>query len=492
METEGQAIEVGGRDLLLRRVIEYGLLALIVLSPLPAASVYEWSILGIQLVALVMLAAFVLLEHRPAANPALLADLKWPSRLLKIFAAFVVVQAVPWPGFIVSMLSPGAAAFRSDFHPLFAGGGLASFSLVPARTVQAGLELLPYVIVGFLVVRTVTHRHQIRRILVVLVAMGFFEAFYGLFELSRSNPRVLFYKKIYNLDSLTGTFINRNHLSGYLEMILPLAIGLVLARVDFFAVAGKGWRDKILQFAGKGATQNVLTTLAGVVIAIGIVLSRSRSGAFALVFGFILFIGLTALYFGRLRARQAWMRNFLTFMFWIVVLFSLYVGVGATIQRFGDDNLLTGGRPVYWKNVLGIVGRFPLVGTGLGTFGYVYPAFEEAQSVSEGVLLHAHNDYLELLSELGFAGMLLFAGAVFLLILKGFMMWRTRVNPEMKGLALGGFVSVFLILFHSLTDFNLQIPANRLLFVVVLALTLVMSYHGRTPGRTAQMRRFQR
>lgn len=491
METDGRTMEISERDRKLRLVIEYGLLALLVLSPLPAASVYEWSILAIQLVTLAMLGAFLMLGRNPAVNPALLADMKWPGRLLKLFAVFVAVQVIPWPAFIVSALSPGAAAFRSDFHPLFSGGGFLTFSLVPARTLQAALELLPYVIVAFLVVRTVVHRNQIRRILTVCVAMGFFQAFYGLFELSRSNPRILFYKKIYNLDSLTGTFINRNHLSGYLEMILPLAIGLVLARIDFFAVAGKGLRDKILQFGGKGASQNVLATLAAVVMAIGIVLSRSRSGAFALVFGFVLFLGLTVLYFGKLRARQVWMRNFLTVTVWIIILLSIYVGIGATIQRFGDDNLLTGGRPVYWKNVLGMIGQFPLVGTGLGSFGYVYPAFEETQSVSEGVLLHAHNDYLEFFAELGAAGMLLFAGALFLFLYKGFMMWRTRVNPEMKALALGGYVSIFLILFHSLTDFNLQIPANRLLFAVVLGVTLVASYHGRTPSRTAALKKMR-
>jgi O-antigen ligase len=491
MEQDAQTTGLSERDVLLRRVIEYGLLALIVLSPLPAASVYEWSMLGIQLVALVMVVAYVLLERRPAVNPYLLSALKWPARLLKAFALFVVVQAVPWPGVLVSLLSPGAAAFRRDFHSLFPSADFMSFSLVPVRTLQAGLELLPYVIIGFLIVRTVHHRDQYRRILIVLIGMGFFESFYGLFELSRSNPRVLFYKKIYNLDSLTGTFINRNHLSGYLEMILPLAVGLVLARIDFFAVAGKGWRDKVVQFVGPGVSQNILVTLAAVVISLGIVLSRSRSGAFALVFGFILFFGLTVLYFGRVRARQVWMRNFLAVTFWMVVLLSLYVGIGATIQRFGADNFLQGGRPVYWKNVLGIIGRFPLLGTGLGTFGHVYPAFEAA-GAGEGVLLHAHNDYLEFASELGLVGTLLLGGAVFLLLLKAFLMWRTRVNPEMKSLALGGLVSLFLILFHSLTDFNLQIPANRLLFTVVLALTLVMAYHGRTPGRVAQLRRIPR
>jgi O-antigen ligase len=488
---EAQSIALSAKDIFLRRVIEYGLLALIVLSPLPAASVYEWSILAIQIAALVLTAAFLLLDTKPAVNETMVSALKWPSRLLKAFGVFLIIQVIPWPGFLVSVLSPGAAAFRRDFHPLFPASDFMSISLVPARTLQAGLELLPYILIGFLIIRTIQHRQQIRRILIVLVAMGFFEAFYGIFEMSRSNPRVLFYKKIYSLDSLTGTFINRNHLSGYLEMILPLAIGLVLARIDFFAVAGKGWRDKLLQFAGKGASQNILMTLAAAVMGLGIVLSRSRSGAFALVFGFILFFGLTVLYFGKLRARQIWMRNFLTVTFWIVIILSLYLGIGATIQRFGADNLLQGGRPVYWKNVLGIIGSFPLLGTGLGTFGYIYPAFE-TMNWGEGVLLHAHNDYLEFFSELGLAGTILLVGAVFLLIFKAFMMWRSRVNPEMKSLALGGLVSLFLILFHSLTDFNLQIQANRLLFTVVLALTIVTAYHGRTPGRVAQLRRFSR
>jgi hypothetical protein len=34
-----------------------------------------------------------------------------------------------------------------------------------------------------------------------------------------------------------------------------------------------------------------------------------------------------------------------------------------------------------------------------------------------------------------------------------------------------------MILVHSLTDFNLHIPANTLLFSVVLALTYVTVYH---------------
>jgi O-antigen ligase len=113
---------------------------------------------------------------------------------------------------------------------------------------------------------------------------------------------------------------------------------------------------------------------------------------------------------------------------------------------------------------------------GTGTFASVYPVYETINF--EGmVLVHAHNDYLEYLSEWGLVGFLLLAGAVLYIAVDSFRTWSKRRNPEIKGLALGGIIAVFIMLIHSLTDFNLHIPANRLLFSVVLALTYVTVYH---------------
>jgi len=90
---------------------------------------------------------------------------------------------------------------------------------------------------------------------------------------------------------------------------------------------------------------------------------------------------------------------------------------------------------------------------------------------------HAHNDYLEYLSDLGIIGVLLLLGGILFIIIKAFSVWRTRKHPEVKGLALGGIVAVINILIHSITDFNLQIPANMLLFTVILSLTIVMVFY---------------
>ncbi len=96
------------------------------------------------------------------------------------------------------------------------------------------------------------------------------------------------------------------------------------------------------------------------------------------------------------------------------------------------------------------------------------------------LLVHAHNDYLEYLVELGVVGAVLFFGIIIYLSVQAFLAWRARRNPEAKGLALGGIVALAGMGLHTITDFNLHIPANMLLFTVVLSLTLVSAFYRKT------------
>jgi hypothetical protein len=66
---------------------------------------------------------------------------------------------------------------------------------------------------------------------------------------------------------------------------------------------------------------------------------------------------------------------------------------------------------------------------------------------------------------------------------RSFRLWLQRRNPEVKGLALGGIVSLIAAGLHALTDFNLHIPANALLFTVILSLTFVWGTYKKTESR---------
>jgi O-antigen ligase len=275
---------------------------------------------------------------------------------------------------------------------------------------------------------------------------------------------------------VTGTFVNRNHLSGYLEMIVPLALGLAAARMNLLTFGVKGFREKFLLWTSKGVLGSVLILAAAVVMSLGIVLSRSRSGVVVLAFTVFLFLGLTVYQHSRTGFRQPWVGKSIRATFLAVVALAVVVGVGSTVRRFALDDLLHEDRPVYWANTLDIVGDFPLFGTGLGAFASAYGAYEKGIS-SDLELRHAHNDYLEALAELGAVGTGLLLALVLGIAVRAFLAWRDRRNAQARGLALGGLVSLAGMGLHAVTDFNLHVTANAVLFAVVLCLTLVMSYY---------------
>ena len=470
----------GRRDDFYNKVIEYGILGLIIFSPLPAASVNAWSILVIELTVLVLMAAYLLMKRKPKIHSRISSSMRWLKVFFGGFFLFLTIQILPMPVFFVKLISPSSYRFRVQNSLDVAETKLLSLSLVPSETFRQGMEILAYVLLGFLIIKTVTSRQRIRRILFLLVGVGFFEAFYGLFELQRSNPRILFYPKVFNLGSVTGTFVNQNHLAGYLEMIIPLAIGLIIARIDLFIHAGEKLGAKVVRMTEKGMLTNIVLTALIIVMSLAIVLSRSRSGTFLLVFTFILFSGITFIYFGRISYQWLKIRRFLQVTFLLIIVVCLYVGVSKTIERFSLDSLLSGGRPHYWGSVMMTIKDFPLVGTGLGSFSSVYPAYAKTRTYA--LLGHAHNDYFEYMSELGIVGILFLLGGVVFIVSKTILTWYKRRDTEVKGLVLGGMISIFIIGIHSFTDFNLHIPANKLLFTVILTLTYVTAYY-RPRGR---------
>ena len=465
------------KDKICANIIDYGILGLLILSPLPAASVNEWSVLAIQLVVFVMAAAYILMGEKPRSNEYLSRASRWSRYFFLGFFVFLLIQILPLPKFLVQIFSPSAYNFQEHYSADPGSLKFISLSIIPAYTFQKAGELLAYFLLAFIIFKSVTKRYQIFRILKVLIAMGVFEAFYGLFELYSKSPRILFYKKVYGIDSVSGTFVNRNHFSGYLEMIIPLAVGLIIARIDFFSFTGLPWREKILRFSESGLAKNLLVFCGTVLMGIAIVFSKSRSGVFILFFTFILFIGLTTLFFDIYSFRKKWVKNYLKVAILLIIFISLYSGIDAMLQRFSLDKLLQDGRPRFWAWTMRTFSDYPLFGTGLGTFGALYPVIE-GETGPLG-LFHAHNDYLEYLSELGLIGFGLLFGLIFYLATASFLTWSVRRHPEVKGLALGGIVSLISMFIHSFTDFNLHIPANMVLFSVVLSLTMVIAYYKR-------------
>ena len=126
-----------------------------------------------------------------------------------------------------------------------------------------------------------------------------------------------------------------------------------------------------------------------------------------------------------------------------------------------------------------ILDDYPLFGTGGGTF---YTAFTRYRGQDiDAYYDHVHNDYVQYLTETGLIGGALFGLLVVISVVCAILAQARRRDPLARGVAFGVLMGVTAIGIHSTVDFNLQIPANAFLFMILLALGWVSLYLNRAP-----------
>jgi O-antigen ligase len=147
------------------------------------------------------------------------------------------------------------------------------------------------------------------------------------------------------------------------------------------------------------------------------------------------------------------------------------LGVKEIAQRFTTMKSLevaTGKRASMRLGTWRIFMDHPWTGTGLGTLEVVYPPYEK--DYDGRVVNHAHNDYLEALSDTGIAGGLccaLFLGMLFFHSLRELSERKASLGAVLN---LSGLVACAGFLAHSVVDFNLHLPTNALLFLLMATL----------------------
>jgi O-antigen ligase len=142
-------------------------------------------------------------------------------------------------------------------------------------------------------------------------------------------------------------------------------------------------------------------------------------------------------------------------------------------------------RLMLWKDTLRLGKDYLRFGSGFNTFEEVFPMYKT--STSQMIFQYAHNDLLQLLAEGGVAAVGLALWFIVGWYREVIARWWKRQDPFADHMALAGMTAVFAMLIHSLTDFNLHIPANAILIVTVLAATInavrVMSSRSASPHR---------
>ncbi|MGH9405971.1 MAG: O-antigen ligase family protein [Terriglobia bacterium] len=389
----------------------------------------------------------------------------WPV----LFALLVILQIVPLPASLVRAIDPARLLPAELLSIAHRSGHAVTLSIYPHDTLLALMKFLAYL--GAFVLAAYVFDSRQRKSLIVRTAifLGLFEAAYGIVQYLTGWQKIFTYQKVYYTESGTGTFINHNHFAGFLELTFPFTLAMVFYYFQIWRDAKRRGPAKVDPATASSAGMQVLVFAFLVLVSVvGVIFSRSRTGIFATLITLV-FVGL----FAQLKVRRkAWALGLAAFVL-VAVGYGLWIGLNPVVSRFealrgGAPTLEREGRLPTWQATLEIVRGHPLTGTGLGTFRYQFPHFQTVQLSL--FFTHAHNDYLEFLSETGWVGaLLLFVPILVLLVWMGhsFLTDPRRYRPA---ITLGCMGSTLAILIHSVADFNLHIPANALVFAIVLGI----------------------
>ena len=441
-------------------LIEAVALFLLAFSPIAFGATEQWS----KLVVEVGVCAMAGLWCSAALLKRRMACVKSPLNLL--IAGFILLaclQLVPLPGFLASRLSPATVWTQTGtlpgantpgvVDPARAGAAAERASACISVNRAAGTSFLflvvSYAVVFLVVVNVVRRRSRVSRLLTAVVAVGFVVAMLGILGKATPNGRILWLRAAPAGAIPFGPFVNRNHFAGYLVMVIPIALGLMISTRN---------RDK-----------KTLLGFAAAVMAAAVLISASRGGVLSLGVGSTVFALL-------LVCSHSARRNLfpLAVVGLLAVAGAVTFGIEPLLSRTSD--LVEKGADQYrwgvWKDTARMVAGFPVFGVGLGCFRSVFPVYK---TISEQLLFsHVENDYLQLLAEMGVAGFAIGLTFIVLIMRYSLRSLGSHRSSYTRGLIIGLVAAAAGMLAHSFVDFNLHVPSNGLLFAVVLGLLAVL------------------
>lgn len=459
-------------------------LVVLVLSPLlfGAIHTYAYTIMALGVLTGALLLMIKDIRKDPKSG---IYQFQFPNTSLNLafflLLVFLTFQVVPLPGSFLEFLSPEARVVGQKSLP-------ASSAMVPYSQSKSWFALAPYAypvrmsIIRFTVyglfflglTQALNSQKRIELAVFLVLLTGCFEALYGLAEAYSGSGHIWWFKKsTYGSQrDVTGTYINRNHLAGFIGM------GLLLAASFSAALSGQKKKRKIA--GGRKSSlktkflpylsgeerlnRRALILFAGVVMGIGLIFSASRGGIIAAA-GAMLCMSLL-LVFRKDHRRKGFI---LLFLFLITAAYALYIGVEHPVERFKYLDRDWESRSRYAQKTMDMFKDYKLAGIGVGNFQYAYPRYQAPED-KEIFIPYAHNDWAQFLAEAGIAGLCSLLAGISYYLYRTMRLWKKRSDPFAVCLGVAAPAAMVAMAIHSTSDFNFHIPANFLTLVAIMAI----------------------
>lgn len=386
------------------------------------------------------------------------------SKLTLFILAFIVLSPllylIPIPQSIWETL-PSRPAYTEALNWLINNNQSPwlSLSLVPLKTLHAFISLTSLAAI-FLATASLSEKKQIQ-LTYIFISIASIQAIIGLIQYG--NPTTEWISPAISNHHLsgnaTGSYLNRDHFVALMYLCLPIAIGLMLHNMG-----RENEESKNSIFSSLLKNHFLMFFSVTMLVLLGGIFSRSRAGIFLIILAIILSLVLFARHAGGRRSAG------LTVTIGVLGLGSaVSIGLIPVLNRFLALNPAEDGRWTFFSEAIAGIKFFFPYGSGPGTFQDIFRTLQPVDLLP--FLNHVHNDYLELFFEMGLIGMLILI-LLLTLYIQGWINMKNYSWGKYRFIKVATGISLFLIVIHSLVDFNTHTPANAVFICFLTALFL--------------------
>ena len=381
--------------------------------------------------------------------------LRWPIALLTLFALWMLVQLVPLPPSLWSMI-PGRTPFLEAAAAIGTPQPWRPLSLNPDLTLASLFALVPAAAV--LVAYAGFTPGERDRTVPVVLTIAVVSTILALIQVVGGENSIAYTYTPTSRDLPVGLLANRNHQATLLALALP-----VLAL----------WLQSQETARRRRPTPGLyaLAAILAVLFVMVALVSGSRAGLVLSAGG----LAACMLPFTRqiraLRPRTRWAilwGSLATLV--LVILLATAFGRALVVERLDNSGIGADQRFRAFPTLIRLIRAYFPTGSGLGTFDPVFRMFEPDSDLDRGYFNNAHNDLIELAITGGLPALLLFAGLVAWLG-KRLIFAVRQADTDSAGIlrARIGLVVVALLLAASVFDYPLRTPLLSSIFALACA-----------------------
>lgn len=401
-----------------------------------------------------------------------------------------LVQLIPWPGNLLGFFSPETAALRNLLLPAqpdqFDGqslGGIAraTISLNPFATKQVVYQIVCLAMVYLITQMGLRGIDQITRICWCLFINGSVLALQAITQSFTSNSDMIYWS-FSTSGSVFGP-MNRDHFPDYMNICIGASCALLTAVYHrglqplrsshargWDRMMGPFWEALSSPFQLLQSPANLWVLLGLIFMLASVPMSGSRGGFGGMGIGLLVALGIASqnLRKGGLPGYILWLIPFIIGFFTLIGWSFLESRV---VTESGFESLKKEGRWFLWEPLIDLIYKFPLFGTGYGSFIHV-EQMVRLQNLPGMTVDYAHNEYLEAFVEGGVIRFLLTFAFVFYVINSTITALKNYRDNSYALLPAGLCWGLVALAIHSFLDFGVHLPSVAIPATVIFAILI--------------------